>query len=82
MTSTVTSVTIIINRQEKTFDHTILLPQEFKDAVNAPGDYEVWKVVGTPDPTGALPVDDVQVTQRIEVKDREHFRVVPPGTFG
>ena len=75
-------VTIIINQRPSHFDRTILSPQDFRDAVGAPSDYEVWRIVKDPDPEGQLPVDDVQLTVPTEVKSGDRFRVVPPGTFG
>jgi len=35
-----------------------------------------------PDPEGQLPVDDIQITSPVEIKDGQQYRVVPPGTFG
>ena len=75
-------VTIIINQQPYHFDKNTLSPQDFRDAVHASNDYEVWKIVKNPDPEGQLPIDDIQITTAIEVKSGERFRVVPPGTFG
>lgn len=75
-------VTIHINREPYHFDKDVLSPQDLRDAVHAPADYEVWKIVKQPDPEGQLPTDDIQITTSIEVKDGEKFRVVPPGTFG
>jgi len=75
-------ITIFINQQPKHFDKSILTPDDFRHAVGAPADYEVWMVVHDPDPEGQLPIDDIQVTGPIEVKSGERFRVVPPGTFG
>lgn len=82
MSHSTVAVTVIINRKPFTFDHVIVTPDEIRRVAGAPPNYEVWAVVGSPDPVGELPDDDVQVTTRIEVKDRDQFRVVPPGTFG
>lgn len=73
---------IIINQQPFKFDKNTLTPQEFRDAVNADQNYEVWRIIKSPDPEGQLPLDDVQITNAVEVKSGERFRVVPPGTFG
>jgi hypothetical protein len=75
-------ITIIINQRPFHFEKDILNPEDFRKAVNAPADYEVWKIVKDPDPEGQLPVDDIQITGPIEIKSGERFRVVPPGTFG
>lgn len=77
-----TKVTILINQRPFHFERTALGPQDFRDAVGAPSDYEVWLVVKDPDPEGQLPVDDVQITALVEIKSGERYRVVPPGTFG
>lgn len=75
-------ITILINQRPFHFDHGTLAPEEFRNAVNAPGDYEIWRTVHDPDPEGQLPTDDVQVTGPVAVKSGQRFRVVPPGTFG
>lgn len=75
-------VTILINQKRFGFDHTALTAQEIRHAVGAEETYEVWQVVKRPDPEGQLPVDDVQITSTVTVKDGDRFRVVPPGTFG
>jgi len=75
-------ITIIINQRPHHFDHSLLAPEEFRSAVGAPSDYEIWKIVHDPDPEGQLPVDDVQITTSVEVQSGQRFRVVPPGTFG
>jgi hypothetical protein len=75
-------VTILINQHAFHLDRTTVSPQEFRDLVHAPADYEVWEIVKDPDPEGQLPVDDVQVTQPVEVKSGQRYRVVPQGTFG
>jgi hypothetical protein len=75
-------VTILINQHPFHLGQTQLAPQDFRNLVQAPPDYEVWLIVKDPDPEGQLPVDDVQITGPVEVKSGERFRVVPPGTFG
>lgn len=75
-------ITIIVNQKPYHIEQSTLAPQDFRNLVQAPGDYEVWKIVKNPDPEGQLPVDDVQITGPVEVKSGERFRVVPPGTFG
>lgn len=79
---TTPKVTILINQRPHHFDSTTLTPEDFRNAVGTPSDYEVWRIVKDPDPEGQLPVDDVQITAPTEVKNGERFRVVPPGTFG
>lgn len=74
--------TIIINQEPYHFEQATLTPQEFRDAVGADADYEVWRIVNNPDPEGQLPVDDVQITGPVEIKSGQRYRVVPPGTFG
>jgi hypothetical protein len=75
-------VTILINQKPYHVEQTTLGPQDFRDLAHAPADYEVWRIVKSPDPEGQLPVDDQQVTAPVTVKSGERFRVVPPGTFG
>jgi hypothetical protein len=77
-----TRVTIIINQQPFHFEVTTLAPEDFRHTVQAPSDYEVWRIVHNPDPEGQLPQDDVQITGPVEIKNGERYRVVPPGTFG
>lgn len=79
---TVPKTTVIINEHAYHFDKNTLCPDDFRKAVGADSDYEVWQVVGRPDPEGQLPRDDVQVKDCIEVKNGTRFKVVPPGTFG
>lgn len=75
-------VTILINQVPHHLTTTTITADEIKKLAGADNDYEVWKVVKSPDPEGQLPVDDVQVKGSIEVKSGDKFRVVPPGTFG
>jgi hypothetical protein len=75
-------VRILINQTPFHFEKRTLTAADFREKVKAPDDYEVWKVVKEPDPEGALPVDDIQITGPVHVKSGERFRVVPPGTFG
>ena len=67
-TETKTKVTIIINKQPFHFTADELEPADFRKAVDAPADYEVWRVVKDPDPEGQLPIDDIQVTARTPIK--------------
>ena len=75
-------ITIHINQKPYHFEQSVLSPDDFRAAVGAARDYEVWLIVKNPDPEGQLPVDDVQITQPVEIKDGQRYRVVPPGTFG
>lgn len=75
-------ITILINQRPFHFEQAMLAPDDFRKAVGAPADYEVWKINHDPDPEGQLPIDDVQVLGPVEIKSGERFRVVPPGTFG
>lgn len=75
-------ITIHINQSPYHFEQDTLSPQEFRDAVHAPEDYEVWLIMKSPDPEGQLPVDDVQITSEVSIKNGQRYRVVPPGTFG
>lgn len=76
------SITIHINGRPYHFDVTTVTPDEFRAAVHAPADHEVWLIVHSPDPEGQLPVDDIQITGPVEIKSGQKYRVVPPGTFG
>ena len=75
-------VTIHVNNQVFHEDKEQFTPDELRQLVNLPANYEVWKIVKSPDAEGALPVDDIQITSSIEVKSGDKFRVVPAGTFG
>jgi hypothetical protein len=75
-------ITILINQRPYHFEKSTLTPDDFRSAVNAPSDYEVWKIMKDPDPEGQLPKDDIQITGPVEIKSGNRFRVVPPGTFG
>ena len=75
-------ITIIINRKSYEAPKELMSPEDFRNLVGAPSDYEVWKVIHNPDPEGQPPKDDIQVIAPIEVKNGDRFRVVPPGTFG
>jgi len=75
-------ITIHINQRPFHFEKALVAPQEIRDQVNAPSDYEVWLIVKDPDPEGKLPVDDIQITVPVEIKNGQRYRVVPPGTFG
>jgi hypothetical protein len=75
-------ITILINQKPYHVNTSTLSAADIRQLVNAPSDYEVWKIVKSPDPEGQLPVDDIQITDTVEVKSGDRFRVVPPGTFG
>lgn len=75
-------ITILINQRPFHFEKDSLTPEDFRNAVKAPSDYEIWLIVRSPDPEGQLPVDDIQITGVVQIKDGERYRVVPPGTFG
>ena len=75
-------ITIHINKRPYHFEVSTLDPEDFRAAVGAPEDHEIWRIVHSPDPEGQLPVDDVQVTGEVHIKNGQRFRVVPPGTFG
>lgn len=74
--------TVIINEKPYHFDTSRLCPDDFRKAVGADADYEVWMVVGRADPEGQLPKDDIQIKDCLEVKSGTRVKVVPPGTFG
>ena len=75
-------ITILINQKPFHFEKETLIPEDFRSAVNAPSDYEVWLIVHSPDQEGQLPVDDIQITGPVQIKSGQRYRVVPPGTFG
>lgn len=75
-------VTIHVNQKPFHLQQDVISAAEIRALVDAPPDYEVWKVIKSPDPEGQLPVDDVLVTGTTEIKSGDRFRVVPPGTFG
>ena len=45
-------ITIHINQKPYHFEKNELSPQDFRDTVGAPNDYEVWLVQKSPDPEG------------------------------
>jgi hypothetical protein len=75
-------ITIHINERVFHFEVDMLAPDDFRTAVGAPSDYEVWLIVGSPDPEGQIPLDDIQITGQVKIKNGQKYRVVPPGTFG
>jgi hypothetical protein len=75
-------ITILINQRPFHFEKETLDPQDFRNVVGAPADYEVWHIVRDADPEGQLPVDDIKVTGPVRIKSGQRYRVVPPGTFG
>lgn len=75
-------ITIHINQKPYQFEKKELSPEDFRGAIEAPNDYEVWLIVKSPDPEGQLPVDDIQITTIVIIKSGQRYRVVPPGTFG
>jgi hypothetical protein len=81
-TKTEKKVTILVNKKPYHIDTSTITDDEIRSLVQAPDDYEVWKIIKSPDPEGQLPIDDIQITGSIEVKTGDKFRVVPPGTFG
>jgi hypothetical protein len=50
-------ITILINQRPFHFEVDTLVPGDFRHAVGAPDDHEVWRVVHNPDPEGQLPID-------------------------
>jgi hypothetical protein len=67
-------ITILINQKPFHFQgETTLTPQDFRDKAEAPSDYEVWLIVKDPDPEGQLPVDDVQVTEPVEIENGQRY---------
>ena len=75
-------ITIHINQKPYQFEKKELSPEDFREAVEAPNEYEVWQIVKSPDPEGQLPIDDIQITTVVIIKSGQRYRVVPPGTFG
>lgn len=75
-------ITILINKKPFHFENETLEPEDFRNAVGAPSDYEVWLIVGDPDPEGQLPKNDQQITGPVQIRSGQRYRVVPPGTFG
>lgn len=75
-------ITIIVNQVTHHITSSTITAAYLRELAGAGPDYEVWKVVKTPDPEGQLPVDDIQIKDSTTVKSGDKFRVVPPGTFG
>lgn len=78
----VVRITILINQKPYHIETDELSAADIRTLAGAPPDYEVWQVLGSPDPEGQLPVNDIQITGTVKVKSGTRFRVVPPGTFG
>src|SRR6267378_240329 len=57
-----TQVTILVNQKPHHLDSPDITPEKLRELAGLPQDYEVWRVVGSPDPEGQLPKDDVQIT--------------------
>lgn len=47
-----------------------------------PENYEVYKVIGKPDPEGKPVTDDILIVGEIVLATKDEFQVVPPGHFG
>jgi hypothetical protein len=75
-------INIHINKEPYHFERSELTPQDFREAVGEPNEYEVWLIVKSPDPEGELPKDDIQITGPVQIQNGQRYRVVPPGTFG
>jgi len=75
-------ITIHINKKVFHLEQDNITPEEIISFIGEPSDYEVWKIIKSPDPEGQLPVDDIRIVSSIEIKSGNKFRVVPPGTFG
>ena len=75
-------VTILINYEPFHFDISALSPEDFRDKVKAPSEYEVWQIFNDRGPESRLPLDDIQIKEPVEIKNGQRYRVVPPGTFG
>lgn len=43
-------ITILINQRPFHFEQEILAPGDFREAVDLPAEYEVWRIVHNPDP--------------------------------
>jgi hypothetical protein len=76
------NITILINQEPFHLKNLLVTAVEMREKAGAPGEYQVWHIVKSPDPEGQLPLDDIMITDSIEVKSGDRFRVVPPGTFG
>jgi len=62
-------ITIHVNQRSFRFEITTLSPSDFRSAIAAPDDYEVWRAVHPSDPEGQLPVDDIQVTTEVAIEN-------------
>ena len=74
--------TIQVNQTPFHLEQTAMDATELRALIQAPPDYEVWKIIKNPDPEGQLPIDDLLVSGAIEISNGDKFRVVPPGSFG
>ena len=66
---------IFVNNQRLTTSATQLTGAQIKQLARVPDNYELFLVHGN----DSQPVAD---SQSVEIKNGEHFRAIPPGTFG
>lgn len=66
---------IFVNNKRFTTDAEQLTGDQIKSLASAPTDYELFLVHGN-DSTPIGP------NQTVQIKNGEHFRAIPPGTFG
>jgi hypothetical protein len=69
------NITFFVNNNPVSTEMKELTGSEIKSVAGIPADYELWEVRG--DQT--VPVGNDQV---VKIHNNEHFRAIPPGTFG
>lgn len=70
-----TKFEIFVNNKRFTTDDEQLTGDQIKALASVPEDYELFLVHGN----DSTPIGPNQIVQ---VKNGEHFRAIPPGTFG
>ena len=66
---------IFVNNKRFTTSSAQLTGDQIKQLASIPKDYELYLVHGN----DSQPIGP---TQNVDIKNGEHFRAIPPGTFG
>jgi hypothetical protein len=66
---------IFVNNKRLTTSSAMLTGDQIKALAGVPANYELFLVHGNDS-------DAIQPTQEVPIKNGEHFRAIPPGTFG
>jgi len=75
-------IKIKINRKVYRIEDENSSAAELRELAELPENYEVYKVIGKPDPEGEPVTDDILIVGEIILVTKDEFQVVPPGHFG